>query len=481
MNRTRLLIGGEWIDSGSEGEFASYDPATGRQIGVCPEAGQSEVDAAVDAARQALDNPEWRDMTPAARGRLLWRIADLVEADLEELGKLETLDQGQPIGVGTYVSAAGTAEHFRYFAGWATKIEGATTPVSIPGVFHYTRREPVGVCGLITPWNFPMLIAAWKLAPALACGNTVVLKPAEQTPLTTYRLVELCQEAGLPAGVLNFVTGGPKVGQAMTGHDRIDKISFTGSTEVGKEIIRASAGNAKRLTLELGGKAPSIIAADADIDAAVAGNLNGAMFNSGQVCAAYSRFYVDEKRADEFAEKLAVGVKQLRVGPGSDPETVLGPLVSEEQVDRVDGLVKTAAAEGAEVRSGGVRPAGDLADGYFFEPTVLSGVTDEMQIARQEIFGPVIPILTYSDPEELSARANDTEYGLAAAVWTDDLKTAHRLAAQIDAGSVYINMPPVPDPAAPWGGFKSSGYGQEMGPYAIDSYTKIKGVFVNLA
>jgi acyl-CoA reductase-like NAD-dependent aldehyde dehydrogenase len=481
MLTTRLLIGGHWHDSGSAGELTSLDPSNGQVIGHSPEAGKAEVDAAVAAARTALEDPAWSKMSPVVRARLLWRIGDLIDAHADELAELETHDQGQPIGIAKAISVAGAAEHFRYFAGWCTKIEGATAPVSFPDVLHYTRREPVGVCALITPWNFPLMIASWKLAPALACGNTAILKPAEQTSLTTYRLAEICQEAGVPPGVVNLLTGGPEVGRALTGHAGVDKVSFTGSTSVGKEIVAASSGNLKRVTLELGGKAPSIIAADADLDAAVMGNLQAAMLNSGQVCAAYSRFYVDDKRAEEFAEKITAAVRGLPLGPGMDPATVLGPLVSAEHLAHVEELVSTGVSQGAELRTGGARAGGALADGYFFEPTVFTNVDDTMRIAREEIFGPVIPVLTYSDPEELAARANDTDYGLAASVWTQDLRTAHRLAAEIHAGSVYVNMLPVPDPAAPWGGFKSSGTGQEMGPYAIDSYTQVKGVWINLA
>jgi acyl-CoA reductase-like NAD-dependent aldehyde dehydrogenase len=479
--RSRLLIGGQWLDSGSAGEFKTLDPATNEVIGVCPEAGQQEVDTAVGAARAALSDPQWRDMSPANRAQLLWRIAQLIDANADELAELETRDQGQPLAVARYVNIAGAAEHFRYFAGWCTKIEGATSPLSWPKVMNYTRREPVGVCALITPWNFPLLIAAFKVAPALACGNTVILKPAEQTPLTSYRLAEICQQAGVPAGVVNFLTGGPEVGKALVAHDGVDKVSFTGSTSVGKHIVAASAGNLKRVTLELGGKAPSIIARDADVDAAVAGNLQGALFNSGQVCGALSRFYVDERRFDEFAEKLSLGAAAMRLGAGLDQATELGPLVSTEQLGSVTGYVEGAVRAGAEVRTGGGRADGDLTAGNFFRPTVLTNLNDDMTIIKEEVFGPVIPLLSYSEPEELVARANATSYGLVAGIWTRDLSTAHTLAAQVHAANVYVNHPPVLDPAAPWGGFGSSGYGQEMGHYAIDAYTEVKSVWVNLA
>lgn len=473
-----LFIAGDWKSASSGETFEVLNPANAEQIGDASEAAHQDVNDAVAAARLALSAKEWRDISPAQRARILWKIADLIDANADELARLETLDQGQPIGISRNINIPGAAEHFRYYAGWCTKIEGVTSAVSIPGAFHYTRREPVGVCALIIPWNFPFMTASWKIAPALACGNTVVVKPAEQTPLSTVRLVELMTEAGVPAGVVNLVTGGPKVGQALTEHPDVDKVSFTGSTEVGREIVRAASGNLKRVTLELGGKSPSIIARDADIDAAVQGNLMGNVLNSGQVCAAYSRFYVDSRRVDEFAEKMVKAAADLRMGPGIDPESVLGPLNSAEHLARVEGHVQRAVDAGAELRGGGSRVQGDLAKGYFFQPTVFTGVTDSMAVVREEIFGPVMPILSYDDPEELVARANDSEFGLAAAIWTKDLNTAHEMAAHIKAGAVYVNMLPVPDPAAPWGGFKSSGWGREMGPQAIEEYTELKGVWV---
>jgi acyl-CoA reductase-like NAD-dependent aldehyde dehydrogenase len=324
------------------------------------------------------------------------------------------------------------------------------------------------------------MIAAWKLAPALACGNTVIIKPAEQTPLTTVKLVELMERVGFPSGVVNLLTGGPETGRLLSEHAGVDKVSFTGSTEVGRKLVHASAGNLKRLTLELGGKAPSIIAADADIDAAVAGNVTGALFNSGQVCAAYARFYVDRKRVDEFTSKMAAAASALKLGPGLDPGTELGPLVTAEHLAKVDSYVKIAKDEGAELVTGGRRADGDLAAGNFYEPTVFAGVDDAMTIAREEVFGPVIPVLAYDDPEELVPRANATEFGLAASIWTRDLSTAHTLAARIKAGAIFINMIHVPDVAAPWGGYKASGWGREMGPYAIDAYTEVKGVWTHL-
>src|ERR671910_1935905 len=325
----QMFIGGSWQASSDGGTFETKDPATREVIATVPEATAKDVDAAVDAARAAFESEEWSAMPPAGRAKILWRIGELVDENLEEIAQLDTRDQGRPIGISRMVTA-GVAEHYRYYAGWCTKIAGETTRVNFPGVFHYTLREPIGVCALITPWNFPLVIASWKLAPALACGNTAIIKPAEQTPLSTLRLIELMQEAGIPDGVVNIVTGGPKVGAALSSHNGVDKISFTGSTEVGREIVRASAGNLKKVSLELGGKTPSVILDDADIDAAVGGNLQGAFFNAGQVCVAYARFYVDSKRAEEFAEKAGAAAGQIKLGPGADEATEMGPLVSEE-------------------------------------------------------------------------------------------------------------------------------------------------------
>lgn len=481
LRNTQLLIADEWVPASDRAIGETVDPASNTVIGTFAEATNTDVDAAVSAARAGFESDAWQGMTPDQRGQLLWRIAELLERDAAEIAALETLDQGQPSFVSSGITLPLAAQVFRYYAGFATKIQGKVAQISIPGNLTYQRRVPLGVCALITPWNFPLAIAAWKLAPALATGNAVILKPAEQTPLSTVRLVELCRAAGVPSGVVNLLTGGPEVGQALVAHRGVDKVSFTGSTEVGQHIARVASNDFKRTTLELGGKAPSIVCADADIDAAVTGNLQGALFNTGQACGAYTRFFVHRSRVDEFTAKLAEAAEALPIGPGKDPNTVVGPLVSQDHLDRVAAFVETGRSQGATLVTGGARADGELADGFFYRPTVFAGVRDDMTIARDEIFGPVLAVMAYDDMDEAVARANDTDYGLVAVLWTKDLATTHTVPPRLRFGTVFVNQLPLIDPGAPWGGFGMSGWGRELGEYSIDGFTESQSTFINLA
>jgi acyl-CoA reductase-like NAD-dependent aldehyde dehydrogenase len=413
----KMLIGGQWVDSASGKTFDTINTSTGEVLANVAEGEREDINRAVVAARKAFESGPWPKLTPSQRGRLLWKLADLIEQHAEELAELETLDNGKPIKYSRGGDVPLTADHFRYFAGWATKLEGETIPVSIPNMFTYTLREPVGVVGQIIPWNFPMQMAGWKLAPALACGNTVILKPAEQTPLTALRLGELICEAGFPDGVVNIVPGfGETAGAALAAHPDVDKIAFTGSTEVGKKILQASAGNLKKVTLELGGKSPNIIFPDADMKYAIRGALNAIFFNQGQVCTAGSRLFVHTSVHDQVVSGLTDAARKMKLGQGIDPVTELGPLVSQQQLERVTGYIEIGKSEGATPTTGGERAGGDLAQGYFVQPTIFDSVRDDMTIAREEIFGPVVVALPFEEVEEVAARANTSIYGLAAGI-----------------------------------------------------------------
>ncbi len=475
----RLLINGQWAEGSKS--FETFNPATGDVLTRIAEASPADVDRAVQAARSAFEDRSgpWRKMSASERGRLIWKLADLIEKNIDTLAELETLDNGKPIFESRYVDMPMVVDVLRYYAGWATKISGETVN-NFESAFTYTLREPVGVVGLIIPWNFPLLLASWKLGPALACGCTVVLKPAVQTSLTTLRLGELAVEAGFPAGVINIVTGGPEVGKAIVAHPGIDKIAFTGSTAVGKEIMRGAADSLKRITLELGGKSPNIVFADSDVDNAVKGAVNGIFYGKGEVCNAGSRLFVESKIKDEFLEKLAGRAKKMQPADPLDPKTRMGAIVSQEQMQTVLAYIEAGKQEGARLIAGGKRVSLDGGKGFFIEPTIFGDVKNDMKIAQEEIFGPVLATLSFDEIDEVIALANQNPYGLAAAVWTRDLKKAHVVSRQLRAGTVWINTYGLMDASLPFGGYKSSGFGRELGQNALEHYTEVKTVWMNL-
>ena len=474
----KMTIGGKATEAASGETFEVIDPATGKALTRVPRGGVEDIDKAVKVAREAFEDRRWSGLRPGKRTEVLYKLGELIKRNISELAQLESLDSGKPISLASgEMWAAG--EVLRYYSGWPTKTFGETNP-SDDNVFVYSLREPVGVCGGIIPWNFPLIMAVWKVAPALAFGNTIVLKPAEQTPLTALRLGELCLEAGVPEGVVNVVTDyGTEAGQALAQHYDVDKIAFTGSTEVGRKILHASEGNLKRVTLELGGKSPNIVFSDANMKRASRGTMNGVFLNSGQVCTAGTRILVEKSVHDDFLSTLVESTNAMKVGSPLDEDTAMGPVVSKEQFDRVNGYIDIGKSEGAEVVAGG-GPAEGLGDGYFIQPTVFAGVRNDMQIAQEEIFGPVAAVIEVDDVDDAIRVANDTVYGLAAAVWTNDLTKAHRVARGIKAGTVWVNTAGNVDPSVSFGGYKQSGFGRELGKHSLETFTQTKSVWVNL-
>jgi aldehyde dehydrogenase (NAD+) len=478
MATGQLFINGTWRPPLSGETYAPINPANEEPVAEVGKGDERDIDAAVTAARKAFDEGPWPRMSPHERGRIVWKLGDLIQQNLDEMARLESLCTGKTLFDSGKVEIPFAAEVFRYYAGWASKIHGETLQLR-ENAFTFTLRHPVGVVGAIVPWNFPFLLSSWKIAPALAAGNTMVLKPASQTPLTALKFAELCQQAGLPEGVFNVVTGpGGKVGMALVRDPRVDKIAFTGSTDVGKQIMREAAGTLKRLSLELGGKSPNIVFADADMEAAVRGAMTGIFYNKGEVCAAGSRLFLDERIHDEFMSKLTDRVKGLKVGDPMDKATRMGPVVSKQQMETVLGYIDAGKREGARLVAGGSRVG---SKGYFIEPTIFDGVTNRMKIAREEIFGPVLSVIPFKSVEDGLAEGNSTTYGLAAAVWTRDVAKALKAAKAIRAGTVWVNAYNLFDAALPFGGFKESGFGREMGSAGLDHYTEVKSVWVDLS
>ena len=478
----KLLISGEWVEAQGGRTFDTVNPATGEVLTQVASATAADADRAVQSARRAFDDPSgpWRKMTAADRGKLLWRLADLIEKNIDEIAEIETLDNGKPIFESRYVDLPMVVEVFRYYAGWATKICGETIN-SRPNAFTYTLREPLGVVAAIVPWNFPLLLASWKVGPALAAGNTVIWKPASQTSLSALRIGELMLEAGLPPGVVNILPGpGAEAGMSLVKHPGVDKVAFTGSTAVGKEVMRNAADTVKRVTLELGGKSPNIVLADANMDEAVKGATTGIFYGKGEVCAAGSRLFVEKKIHDEFMGKLVDRAKKLKPGDPLDPKTRLGAIVSEQQLKTVMGYIDAGKKEGAELVAGGNRVSVDGSKGYFLEPTIFDAVDNRMKIAQEEIFGPVLATIPFDDVDQVADLANQNMYGLAAAVWTSDVKKAHAIVKRLKAGTVWVNAYNLYDVALPFGGYKQSGFGRELGSAALEHYTEVKSVWLQL-
>jgi acyl-CoA reductase-like NAD-dependent aldehyde dehydrogenase len=475
----KLIINGEAVDAASGGTFETHNPATEELITTVAEAGAEDVDRAVKAARAAFESGPWAKMKPADRARVLHRLGDLILANADEIARLETMDNGKPIFESRHIDVPMVAGCFHYFSGWASKLTGETNSVS-PAFFTYTLREPLGVVGAIIPWNFPMIMVGWKVAPALAAGNTVVLKPAAETPLSAIRIGELALEAGLPPGVFNVVPGrGSVAGEALVRHPQVDKISFTGSTEVGQHIMRVAADTVKKLTLELGGKSPNIVFADADLDAAVRGAMNGIFYGKGEVCAAGSRLLVEQSIYDEFVGKLAERAKKMVPADPMDPKTRLGALINVKQMNSVLGYVETGVKEGAKLVAGGARQPVN-GKGTFVQATVLAGVDNGMRVAQEEIFGPVLAVIPFDGVDDAVAKANDIFYGLASGVWTRDVKKAHSVSRRLRAGTVWINTYNYFDPGMPFGGYKGSGFGRDLGAACLHEYTQLKSVWLNL-